>query len=147
MAWRSKKETTALAFLEIQEKVHPAADVARTQLQRRVWNEELTRRGTALYTALNCTKAAVIGHVSSTAELLCSSIVDLFFWGDVRDLGVQGFKAATGQDTDIVIAALAAIGLAIDATTIPTGGSPTLPANAGIALLKGCPKTRCSTLD
>ncbi|WP_293388057.1 hypothetical protein [Nevskia sp.] len=72
-------------------------------------------------------RGALTGQGDSTEALAGAVAADLLVIGDVRDLLIQGAKALRGEDSDEVIVALSALGLA---TTIAPG------ADAGVALMK-----------
>lgn len=65
---------------------------------------------------------------------------DLFAFGDVRDVVVQGRQLALGEEADRLVLGLAAIGLAVTAGTYASAGTFS-PARAGLSLLKGARKS------
>jgi hypothetical protein len=65
---------------------------------------------------------------------------DLFAFGDVRDVVVQGHRLATGEEADQLVLGLAAVGLAVTAGTYASFGTAT-PARAGLTLFKGARKS------
>jgi hypothetical protein len=60
---------------------------------------------------------------------------DLLFYGDVRDLAREGWRAVQGQQVDPLIASLAAAGLAVTVGTYMSDGLAA-PARSGISLFK-----------
>jgi hypothetical protein len=65
---------------------------------------------------------------------------DLFAFGDVRDVVVQGRQLALGEEPDRLVLGLAAVGLAVTAGTYASVGTAS-PARAGLSLLKGARKS------
>jgi hypothetical protein len=65
---------------------------------------------------------------------------DLFAFGDIRDVVVQGRQLVLGQEPDRFVLGLAAIGLAVTAGTYASVGTAS-PARAGLSLLKGARKS------
>lgn len=70
---------------------------------------------------------AITGRGQSTEALTGAVVADLFVFGDLRDLVIQGGHAARGEEVDDIIVALSAAGLALSALPV---------ADFGIALLK-----------
>jgi hypothetical protein len=65
---------------------------------------------------------------------------DLFAFGDIRDIVVQGKRLAVGEEADQLVLGLAAIGLAVTAGTYASVGTAS-PARAGLTLFKGARKS------
>jgi hypothetical protein len=65
---------------------------------------------------------------------------DLFAFGDLRDVVVQGRQLALGEEPDRLVLGLAAVGLAVTAGTYASLGTAS-PARAGLSLLKGARKS------
>jgi hypothetical protein len=65
---------------------------------------------------------------------------DLFAFGDIRDVVVQGRRLALGGEADHLVLGLAAVGLAVTAGTYASAGTAS-PARAGLTLLKGARKS------
>lgn len=93
------------------------AEAARIEAAGRQWRYRLKEVG----------KGAVTGEGDSIEALGGAVAADLFVFGDVRDLIIQGSKALRGQDADEVLIALSAAGLVL--TTAPS-------LDLGAALLK-----------
>lgn len=65
---------------------------------------------------------------------------DLFAFGDIRDVVVQGRNLVLGEEPDRLVLGLAAVGLAVTAGTYASVGAAS-PARAGLSLLKGARKS------
>ena len=65
---------------------------------------------------------------------------DLFVFGDIRDVVVQGRQLVLGEEPDRLVLGLAAVGLAVTAGTYASVGTAS-PARAGLTLLKGARKS------
>lgn len=65
---------------------------------------------------------------------------DLFAFGDLRDVVVQGRQLVLGEEPDRLVLGLAAVGLAVTAGTYASVGAAS-PARAGLSLLKGARKS------
>ncbi len=60
-------------------------------------------------------KGFITGEPDKSLEELGGSVAsDMFMYGDIRDLAKQGYYKITGKETDAVVAALAALGLATE---------------------------------
>jgi len=60
-------------------------------------------------------KGFITGDPDKSLEELGGSVAsDMFMYGDIRDLAKQGYYKITGKETDAVVAALAALGLATE---------------------------------
>ena len=78
------------------------------------------------------------GSLGSGEEVLGTLASDFLFVGDLRDLARQGVAKWKGEETDPVITALSAAGLASSiAAFIPVTTEVAAPADAGLALTKG----------
>jgi hypothetical protein len=75
-----------------------------------------TRRDDVLRRFGEVGHGALTGQGSSAEALTGAVAADLFVFGDVRDLIVQGSKYVKGEDTDEVIVALSAAGILLTAT-------------------------------
>jgi hypothetical protein len=73
--------------------------------ERDDWRRRLADAGTGALTGTGRTPEALAGAV----------VADLFVFGDIRDLVVQGSKGLQGQDVDEVIVGLSAVGIALTA--------------------------------
>ena len=77
----------------------------------------------------------VTGEADDVASLSGTVAGDLFVFGDIRDVIVQGKRLAMGEEPDRLILGLAAAGLAVTAATYVTIGGAA-PVRAGLTLLK-----------
>jgi len=81
----------------------------------------------------------VTGQAEDVAGLTGAMAGDLFVFGDVRDVVREGKHMVTGEDSDRVILALAATGLAVTAATyLSVGGAA--PVRAGLTMVKDARK-------
>lgn len=71
----------------------------------------------------DCAAGVWSGRGDGVAGVGCAVASDLFVVGDVRDLGRQGVAWLTGADTDPVLAALSAAGLALTITPLVDAGN------------------------
>lgn len=76
------------------------------------------------------------GDIDDLAGFSGTLAGDLFVFGDLRDVVVQGRHLALGEETDHLVLSLAAVGLAVTAGTYASAGTAG-PARAGLTLLKG----------
>ena len=82
----------------------------------------------------------VTGDTASTESMVGTVISDFLVVGDVRDLGIEGYHAATGHEVDYFVASLSGIGfLATAATFFPEPGSTASGVSGQVVLstLKG----------
>ncbi|TCU68386.1 hypothetical protein EDE08_109213 [Bradyrhizobium sp. R2.2-H] len=81
----------------------------------------------------------VTGNAADVASLSGTVAGDLFVFGDIRDVVREGKHLAMGEDTDRLVLALAAAGLAVTAATyVSVGGAA--PVRAGLTLVKDARK-------
>ncbi|KYK43588.1 hypothetical protein A1D31_16180 [Bradyrhizobium liaoningense] len=81
----------------------------------------------------------VTGNADDVASLSGTVAGDLFVFGDIRDVVREGKHLAMGEDTDRLVLALAAAGLAVTAATyVSVGGAS--PVRAGLTLVKDARK-------
>lgn len=81
----------------------------------------------------------VTGNADDVASLSGTVTGDLFVFGDIRDVVREGKHLAMGEDTDRLVLALAAAGLAVTAATyVSVGGAA--PVRAGLSLVKDARK-------
>ena len=88
-------------------------------------------------------KGFIKGDGTSIEELCGAMVSDFFLWGDLRDLTQQGYKKVKGEETDPVIAALAAVGVVTSVISYipdPAEGGE-VAADTSISLLKTLKKT------
>ena len=87
------------------------------------------------------------GDTASSEGMAGTLASDFLVVGDIRDLGKQGYNAATGQEVDGIITALSALGVASSvAAAVPQPGEPAVAsADVGISLLKALRKVNALT--
>lgn len=88
-------------------------------------------------------KGFVTGNGVSVEELGGAVVSDFLLWGDIRDLAKQGYYKVTGQETDAVVASLAAVGIATSLASFipdPAEGAE-VSVDASLSLLKTLKKT------
>jgi hypothetical protein len=81
----------------------------------------------------------VTGQTDDFASLSGALAGDMFAYGDIRDVVVEGRKAVAGEEADRLLLGLAAAGVAMTATTYATAGSA-VPVRAGLTLVKDARK-------
>ncbi len=104
----------------------PEVSALKTEAERKsrvIWYR-LTKAGRAFITG---------NHDGSIEEIGSSMVSDMVMYGDVRDLVKQGWYKITGQETDPLLAALAAAGLATEFVDVADWAPAVLKAlrNAG----------------
>jgi hypothetical protein len=77
----------------------------------------------------------VTGQGTSMPELAGAVTSDLTVVGDVRDIGIEGGKAAIGLRYDEFILGLSVVGVAATTTTVATGGGGVI-VKLGVSVLK-----------
>jgi hypothetical protein len=89
----------------------------------------------------------VTGNMNSSEAMVGTMISDFLIIGDLRDLGKQGYNAATGQEVDQMVAVLSGIGVITSAASyVPEPAEPAIAASdAGLSLLKGLKKINAVT--
>lgn len=89
----------------------------------------------------------IMGNSASSEGMAGTIVSDFLVVGDVRDLGKQGYNAATGKEVDKTVSALSALGVATSiAAAVPQPGEPAVAgADAGISLLKALRKVNALT--
>jgi hypothetical protein len=87
------------------------------------------------------------GDTASSEGLAGTLVSDFLIVGDIRDLGKEGYNAATGQEVDEIVTALSALGVATSvAAAVPQPGEPAVAsADVGISLLKALRKVNALT--
>ena len=87
------------------------------------------------------------GNTASSEGVAGTIASDFLVVGDIRDLGKQGYNAATGQEVDGIVTALSALGVASSvAAAVPQPGEPAVAsADVGISLLKALRKVNALT--
>jgi hypothetical protein len=82
----------------------------------------------------------VTGDTDDLASFSGTVVGDLFAFGDIRDVVIQGRRLAVGEDADQLVLGLAAVGLVVTAGTYASVGTAS-PARAGLTLFKGARKS------
>lgn len=110
-----------------------AADVA-TRVDAAVAQENSTAT-----TAKRFAKGFFTGEIEDVASLSGTVAGDLFVFGDIRDLVIQGKRLAMGEEADRLVLGLASIGLAVTAATYVSAGGA-VPVRAGLTMVKDARK-------
>jgi len=89
------------------------------------------------------------GKIDSSEATVGTVVSDFLVIGDIRDLGIQGYHAAKGQEVDAIVVLLSGIGVLASASSfIPEPGEPAVAgADAGISLLKALTKIHAITTE
>ncbi len=82
----------------------------------------------------------VFGEPTDASSLAGSVVGDLFVFGDVRDALREGTRLARGQESDHLVLALSAAGLAVTAGTYASLGAAA-PARMGVSVMKAATRT------
>lgn len=87
------------------------------------------------------------GDTTSSEAITGTIISDFLVIGDIRDLGMQGYNAATGQEVDGIVTTLSALGVAASLiATVPQPGEPGVASvDVGFSLLKALRKVNALT--
>ena len=82
------------------------------------------------------------GKMNSSEATVGAVVSDFLIVGDIRDLGYQGYNAATGKEVDMMVVTLSSLGALGSAfLLIPEPAEPVVAGGeAGISLLKGLRK-------
>lgn len=106
--------------------------------------DEVHERRTAFWNrAYRAGKGFFVGEGTSIEELGGAVVSDFLLWGDIRDLAKQGYYKIKGQETDPVVAGLAAVGVITSVASYvpdPAEGAE-VSADASFSLLKTLRKT------
>ncbi len=107
--------------------------------------DDIHKRRTSFWNrARRAVKGFIKGDGTSVEELGGAIVSDFFLWGDIRDLAKQGYYKIKGEETDPVIASLAAVGVATSVASYwiadPAEGAE-VSADASFSLLKTLRKT------
>lgn len=96
-------------------------------------------QGTFTAVASRFANGLVTGQTDDFASLSGAIAGDMFAYGDIRDVVVEGRKVVAGEEADRLLLGLAAAGVAMTATTYATAGG-TVPVRAGLTLVKDARK-------
>lgn len=107
--------------------------------------DEIHKRRTSFWNrARSAVRGFVKGDGTSVEELGGAIVSDFFLWGDIRDLAKQGYYKVKGEETDPVVAGLAAVGVLTSVASYwvadPAEGVE-VSADASFSLLKTFRKT------
>ncbi|PWN56794.1 hypothetical protein DEH80_05040 [Abyssibacter profundi] len=92
-----------------------------------VYRQQLELRSeSSAYLLTQTLDGAWTGRGESTPALLGALVSDLFVFGDIRDLLIQGVRQIKGEPTDPVIIALSALGLGLTVAPAVDGGAALL---------------------
>lgn len=94
----------------------------------------------AAHLATRFAEGFLTGNTDDVASFSGTVAGDLFTFGDIRDVVVQGRRLAVGEEADQLVLGLAAVGLAVTAGTYASLGAAS-PARAGLTLFKGARKS------
>ena len=123
--------------------LHGSNAVSQTEVQG--LRDRIHKRRSSFWNRARRTITGFIKGDGTSAEELGGAIVsDFFLWGDVRDLAKQGYYKIKGEETDPVVAGLAAVGIATSLASYwvadPAEGAE-VSADASFSLLKTLRKT------
>jgi hypothetical protein len=85
-------------------------------------------------------KGFLTGNAEGIEGIAGAAAGDLVVYGDIRDLGREGWRWVNGQEVDPLMAGLAGVGLAVTAGTYFASGAAA-PARAGVTLFKAARRT------
>jgi hypothetical protein len=102
---------------------------------RENWAKESSLMGTAMRGAGDFVSGAITGRGTNAGTLAGAVTADFFVIGDIRDLTIQSGNWVSGQDVDVFILSISAVGLGLTAATIASAGS-SAPVKAGASVLK-----------
>ncbi|WP_050406400.1 hypothetical protein [Bradyrhizobium embrapense] len=105
-----------------------------TELTKRV-DDAREEQSSTTHFAKGFATGLVTGNADDVASLSGTVAGDLFVFGDVRDVVREGKHLVMGEDTDQLVLALAAAGLAVTAATYVSVGG-VAPLRAGLTLVK-----------
>lgn len=95
----------------------------------------------ALTKVKNFAKGFFAGEIKDTPSTLGAVISDFIVVGDIRDLGIQGYRWIKGEDVDEVIVALSSVGTASSVASLSgVGTGAGVPVEAGTVVLKALRK-------
>ena len=102
-------------------------------------SDAVKAEGSTSHFAKRFATGLVTGNADDVASLSGTVAGDLFVIGDIRDVVREGKHLVMGEDTDRLVLALAAAGLAVTAVTyVSVGGAA--PVRAGLTLVKDARK-------
>jgi hypothetical protein len=102
-------------------------------------DELAAQQGSASALASQFASGVLTGQADDFASLSGAIAGDMFAFGDIRDVVVEGRKFATGEEPDHLVLGLAAAGVAFTAATVATAGAA-VPVRVGITIAKDARK-------
>ncbi len=93
------------------------------------------KRHTMGYQSKKIAEGVIEGRSDETIGKVSAGVSDLFLWGDIRDLSIEGYHYLTGEKVDKVLVGLSAIGVAVTGLTVMSGGS-SAGVKGGVSVLK-----------
>lgn len=102
--------------------------------------QTIAEQRSAAHLATRFASGFLTGDTDDLASFSGTVAGDLFAFGDIRDVVVQGKRLAVGEEADQLLLGLAAVGLAVTAGTYASVGTAS-PARAGLTLFKGARKS------
>ena len=97
------------------------------------------KRDTFSYKSKKIWQGLIEGKSDENIGNTSAFVSDLFLFGDLRDLTIQGLNYKNHEEVDEVIVTLSAIGVIASASTITSAGATT-GAKVAISTLKTCQK-------
>jgi hypothetical protein len=88
----------------------------------------------------NFGRGFITGQTEDAAGLIGAAAGDLIGWGDVRDLGREGWHALSGQEVNKLLVGMSAAGLAVTAWTYLSAGAA-VPVREGLSVVKAAGRT------
>ncbi len=102
---------------------------------REAWQRESSLMGTTMRGAGDFVTGAVTGQGRNAGTLAGAVTADFFVIGDIRDLTIQSGRWIAGEEVDVFILSLSAVGLGLTAATIASAGGAG-PIKAGASVIK-----------
>ncbi len=93
------------------------------------------RRNTMEYQGKKIAEGVLKGKSDETIGKVSAGVSDLFLWGDLRDLSIEGYHYLKGEEVDKVLVALSTIGVVATGMTMMSGGS-SAGVKGGVSALK-----------
>lgn len=93
------------------------------------------KRHTMAYRSKKVAEGVLKGRSDETIGKVSAGVSDLFLWGDIRDLSIEGYHYLKGEHVDKVLVGLSTIGVVATGMTVMSGGS-TIEVKGGVSALK-----------
>ena len=94
-----------------------------------------TKRNSMGYRSEKVLEGVLKGRSDETIGKVSAGVSDLFLWGDLRDLSIEGYHYIRGDAVDKVLVGLSTIGVVVTGMTMFSGGS-TAGVKGGVSALK-----------